>query len=29
LLVEAFEKIGVTAVQRCGFKHRGKEAASR
>jgi hypothetical protein len=21
LLVETFEKVGVTAVQRCGFKH--------
>jgi hypothetical protein len=26
LLVEAFEKIGVTAVQGCWFKHAGKNS---
>ncbi len=29
LLVEGVEKIGVTAVERCGFKHAGKEPAER
>jgi len=27
LLLEAFEKVGVTAVQRCGFKHAGNNRA--
>ena len=29
LLVEAFEKVGVTAVERCGFKHRKTGKAKR